>query len=100
MIAIVAVVSMLWGNLAAIAQTSFRRLLAYSAIGHAGYMLIALVVHSRQSLVALVYYVITYALATVGAFGVLAALEEERVDSIADFRRDSASALRTCRFAC
>jgi NADH-quinone oxidoreductase subunit N len=85
-IAIVAAISMLWGNLAAIAQTSVRRLLAYSAIGHAGYMLIALVVHSRQSLIALVYYVITYALATVGAFGVLAALENEKVDSIADFR--------------
>jgi NADH-quinone oxidoreductase subunit N len=86
LIAIVAVISMLWGNLAAIAQTSVRRLLAYSAIGHAGYMLIALVAHSRQSLIALVYYVITYALATVGAFGVLAALENEKVDSIADFR--------------
>jgi NADH-quinone oxidoreductase subunit N len=86
LIAIVAAISMLWGNLAAIAQTSLRRLLAYSAIGHAGYMLIALVVHSRQSLIALVYYVITYALATVGAFGVLAALENEKVDSIADFR--------------
>ena len=85
LIALVAVVSMLWGNLAAIAQTSVRRLLAYSAIGHAGYMLIALVVHSRQSLVAMVYYVITYALATVGAFGVLAALEDEKVDTIADF---------------
>jgi len=86
LIAIVAAISMLWGNLAAIAQTSVRRLLAYSAIGHAGYTLIALVVHSRQSLIALVYYVITYALATVGAFGVLAALENEKVDSIADFR--------------
>lgn len=86
LIAIVAAISMLWGNLAAIAQTSVRRLLAYSAIGHAGYMLIALVAHSRQSLIALVYYVITYALATVGAFGVLAALENEKVDSIADFR--------------
>jgi NADH-quinone oxidoreductase subunit N len=85
LIAILAAVSMLWGNLAAIAQTSVRRLLAYSAVGHAGYMLIALVGHSRQSLIALVYYVITYALATLGAFGVLSALEVERVDSIADF---------------
>jgi NADH-quinone oxidoreductase subunit N len=85
LIAILAAVSMLWGNLAAIAQTSVRRLLAYSAIGHAGYMLIALVVHTRQSLIALVYYVITYALATLGAFGVLCALEGEKVDSIADF---------------
>ncbi len=86
LIAILAAVSMLWGNLAAIAQTSFRRLLAYSAIGHAGYMLIAVVVHSRQSLTALVYYVITYALATVGAFAVLSALEGEGVDAITDFR--------------
>jgi NADH-quinone oxidoreductase subunit N len=86
LIALLAVISMLWGNLAAIAQSSMRRLLAYSAIGHAGYMLIALVAHSRQSFISLVYYVITYALATVGAFGVLAALESEGVDSIADFR--------------
>jgi NADH-quinone oxidoreductase subunit N len=85
LIALLAAVSMLWGNLAAIVQTSFRRLLAYSAIGHAGYMLIALVVHSQESLAALVYYVITYALATVGAFGVLCALEDEKVDSIAEF---------------
>ena len=49
-------------------------------------MLIALVVHSGQSLIALVYYVITYALATLGAFGVLVALEGEKVDRIADFR--------------
>lgn len=85
LIAAVAAISMLWGNLAAIAQTSVRRLLAYSAIGHAGYMLVALVAHSPQSLAALVYYVLTYALATLGAFGVLSALETERVDSIADF---------------
>jgi NADH-quinone oxidoreductase subunit N len=82
-IALLAAVSMVWGNLAAIAQTSMRRLLAYSAIGHAGYMLIALLVHSRQSMAALVYYVITYALATVGAFAVLAALDG--TDQIADF---------------
>jgi NADH-quinone oxidoreductase subunit N len=86
LIALVAVVSMVWGNLAAIAQTSVRRVLAYSAIGHAGYMLIALAVHSRETLIAAVYYVITYALATLGAFAVLCALEGEKIDSIADFR--------------
>jgi len=83
--ALLATVSMLWGNLAAIAQTSTRRLLAYSAIGHAGYMLIALVAHTQQSLAALIFYVITYALATLGAFGVLSALENEKLDDIADF---------------
>ena len=77
-----------------------RRLLAYSAIGHAGYILIALVVRSRQSLVAMVYYVITYALATVGAFGVLAALESEKVDTIADFTAWVNMLPRTWRFAC
>jgi NADH-quinone oxidoreductase subunit N len=86
LIAIVAVASMVWGNLAALGQTSVRRVLAYSAIGHAGYMLIALVAHSRQSLVAMVYYVITYALATLGAFSVLCALDGEKIDSIEDFR--------------
>ncbi len=85
LVAILAAVSMLWGNLAAIAQSSVRRLLAYSAVGHAGYMLIAFAANSRQSSIALVYYVITYALATLGAFGVLSALEGEKVDSIADF---------------
>ena len=48
--------------------------------------MIALVVHSGQSLTALAYYVITYALATFGAFAVLSALEGEAVDAIADFR--------------
>lgn len=85
LIAVIAAVSMLWGNLAAIAQTSVRRLLAYSAVGHAGYMLVALAAHSLHSLAALLYYIFTYALATLGAFAVLSALEGERVDSIADF---------------
>jgi NADH-quinone oxidoreductase subunit N len=81
-IAVVAALSMLLGNLAAIAQTSVRRLLAYSAIGHAGYMLLGIAAHTRQSLEALIYYVITYALAAMGAFGVLAALESEGVDEL------------------
>jgi NADH-quinone oxidoreductase subunit N len=85
LIAVVAVLSMLVGNLAAIAQSSVRRLLAYSAIGHAGYMLLGIVAHSSSGLRALLYYVITYALATLGAFGVLAALEKDGVDQQTDF---------------
>lgn len=85
-IALLAVASMLWGNLGAIAQVSVRRLLAYSAVGHAGYMLLALVSHSGRSLVSVVYYVITYALATAGAFAVLVALQAEGVDRVEDFR--------------
>ena len=85
LVILLAVVSMVWGNLAAIAQSSVRRLLAYSAIGHAGYLLIAVAIHTQQSLAALTYYVITYALATTGAFAVLVALEQQKVDTIADF---------------
>ena len=85
LLAVLAALSMIWGNLAAVAQTSFRRLLAYSAVAHAGYMLIALVAHNQKSLTAVVYYVITYALATLGAFSILSALDREKIDRIADF---------------
>jgi NADH-quinone oxidoreductase subunit N len=81
---VIAALSMILGNLAAIAQASVRRLLAYSAIGHAGYMLLGLIAHSSQGTNALLYYVITYALASLGAFGVLGLLESEGVDNMAD----------------
>src|SRR6185437_16198550 len=84
LLVIVAVLSLVIGNLAALAQTSFRRLLAYSAVGHAGYMLLGILASDANGLRALVYYVITYALATLGAFAVLVALEKEGVDQIRD----------------
>jgi NADH-quinone oxidoreductase subunit N len=77
-LALVAAASMLLGNLVAIRQSSLRRLLAYSAVAHAGYMLLAIVAHTQQSLAALLYYVITYALATLGAFAVIAVVEQQR----------------------
>jgi NADH-quinone oxidoreductase subunit N len=73
---IVAVISMVLGNLVAIAQTSLRRLVAYSAVAHAGYMLLAFITHTQQTLAALLYYVATYSLATLGVFGVLAVTEK------------------------
>jgi NADH-quinone oxidoreductase subunit N len=85
LIAVVAALSMLLGNLAAIVQSSVRRLLAYSAIGHAGYMLLGILANGVGGLRALLYYVVTYALATLGAFGVLAALDREGVDRLTDF---------------
>ena len=84
-IAIVAVLSMVLGNLVAIRQTSVRRLLAYSAIAHAGYMLLGIVAHTGQSFAALLYYAITYALTVLGAFGVVALVEETGGDSFSDF---------------
>jgi NADH-quinone oxidoreductase subunit N len=85
-LAIVAALSMALGNLVAIVQSRVRRLLAYSAIAHAGYMLLALVAHTQQSLAALLYYVVTYALATLGAFGVVAAVVRRTGNSrLSDF---------------
>ena len=85
-VAIVAAISMVLGNLVAIQQTSVRRLLAYSAVAHAGYMLLGIVSHTDQSLRALLYYAITYALTVLGSFGVVAVVEEETGgDALLDF---------------
>jgi NADH-quinone oxidoreductase subunit N len=85
-LAIIAALSMVLGNLVAIRQTSVRRLLAYSAIAHAGYILLGLISHTQQSFVALLYYVVTYALTTVGAFGVVAIVEDKvGGDRLSDF---------------
>jgi NADH-quinone oxidoreductase subunit N len=75
--AILAVLSMVLGNLVAILQTSARRLLAYSAIAHAGYMLLGVLSHTNHSFGALLYYTITYALTVLGAFGVVSVVEDE-----------------------
>lgn len=74
---VLAGVSMVVGNLAALAQTSVRRLLAYSAIAHAGYMLLGLAFFSYtdRSAQAILYYILTYGLTTVGAFGVISVVE-------------------------
>ena len=73
--AVIAALSIVLGNLAAIVQSSVRRLLAFSAIAHAGYMLLAVMSHSRQGLASLIYYAVTYGLTTIGAFGVVAVVQ-------------------------
>jgi NADH-quinone oxidoreductase subunit N len=90
-IAIVAALSMVLGNLVAIVQSSVRRLIAYSAIAHAGYMLLGVMSHSGQSIASLLYYAVTYGLTTLGAFGVVAVVEdslgEEKLTSFAGLSR-------------
>jgi NADH-quinone oxidoreductase subunit N len=66
-----AAASMVVGNLAALAQISVRRLLAYSAIAHAGYILLGIGANSSKSSAAVLYYILTYGLTTIGAFGVV-----------------------------
>src|SRR5207249_4207149 len=85
-VAIVAAASMVLGNLAAIVQSSVRRLLAYSAIAHAGYMLLGVLSHSGPSLASLIYYALTYGLTTLGAFGVVSVVQERTGgDRLSDF---------------
>ena len=74
-IAVVAALSMVLGNLTAIVQSSVKRLLAYSAIAHAGYMLLGVLANTPSSRSALLFYVITYALTVLGAFGVVTVVE-------------------------
>jgi NADH-quinone oxidoreductase subunit N len=76
-LSVVAALSLVIGNLAALAQSNVRRLLAYSAVAHAGYMLlgIAFLGVSSRSVAAVLYYVITYGLTTIGAFGAIAVVE-------------------------
>ena len=71
-----AILTMTLGNLLAITQSSVKRMLAYSSIAHAGYLLIAVVAGGEEGGQALLFYVVSYAAMTLGAFGVLIALQE------------------------
>jgi NADH-quinone oxidoreductase subunit N len=71
MIAIVAVLSALVGNLVAIAQTNLKRMLAYSAIGNVGFILLGFVAGTERGYEAALYYTIVYVLMALGSFGVL-----------------------------
>ncbi len=101
---VIAAASMVVGNLAALAQVSVRRLLAYSAIAHAGYVLLGVAVKpiytgqltvfhflldsylgTSRTFFAVLYYIVTYGLTTIGAFGVVSVVERatgsDRLDS-------------------
>jgi NADH-quinone oxidoreductase subunit N len=92
-VALIAAASLLLGNFAALAQTNVRRLLAYSAIAHAGVMMIGVIVAGRAGPAPLFYYAATYGIATVGAFGVIAVAERaggcQRITDLAGLHRRS-----------
>src|SRR5881394_4105328 len=76
-LAALAALSILIGNLVALAQTNVRRLLAYSAVAHAGYTLLGLVAGGRDGFSATLFYTTVYAFTLVGAFGVVALVRRE-----------------------
>ena len=73
---VLAVVTMTLGNFLAIGQSSVKRMLAYSSIAHAGYLLVAIVVGEEWGGMPLLFYVAAYAFMTFGAFAVLSCLAE------------------------
>ncbi|MGA2956245.1 MAG: NADH-quinone oxidoreductase subunit N [Thermodesulfobacteriota bacterium] len=68
---VLAVLTMTLGNLVAIAQKNIKRMLAYSSIAHAGYILVAMVAASELSTASILYYLLAYAFMNLGAFGVV-----------------------------
>jgi NADH-quinone oxidoreductase subunit N len=90
---VLSVASMILGNLAALAQSGVRRLLAYSAIAHAGYILLGLAFFSwtNASANAVLYYILTYGLTTIGAFGAVSVVERatgsDKLDAFAGLHK-------------
>lgn len=86
MLAIMAALSMIVGNLIAIAQTNIKRMLAYSTISHVGFLLMGIVGATNDGYSAAMFYAITYAFTTLAAFGVLLAISKEghEADQLSD----------------
>jgi NADH-quinone oxidoreductase subunit N len=87
LIAILPLISMVWGNLAAMRQTSFRRMIAYSSIAHAGYLFYALLGDGPTRLQAVIFYLLAYGLMNALAFASLPSGPD-------DARRDRLDALK------
>ncbi len=85
---IVAALTMTLGNIAALIQTNFKRLLAYSSIGHAGYLLMGLIAKSELGVSAIFIHAVAYLFMTLGAFSmiILVCKEGARGDQISDLR--------------
>ncbi|AKD03958.1 NADH-quinone oxidoreductase subunit N [Pontibacter korlensis] len=78
---IVAVASMIAGNLLALLQTNVKRILAYSSISHLGYLLVAFLAGNQMGVEAVSFYLVAYFITTVGAFGVVAMLSDKERDA-------------------
>lgn len=84
---VMAALTMIWGNIGALVQTNVKRMLAYSSIGHAGYILLGILAVSERGTQGFLFYLLAYALTNLGAFAVVIALEQrgESAWSLNDF---------------
>lgn len=91
LLALLALASLLIGNLAAVAQSSVKRLLAYSAIAHSGYVLLGIMANNPHGTASMIYYLLTYGLAVLGAFALVMLVEktcgDDRIASFANFHQ-------------
>ncbi|MGQ3685851.1 MAG: NADH-quinone oxidoreductase subunit N [Candidatus Loosdrechtia sp.] len=74
---ILAVLTMIVGNVVAISQTDIKRMLAYSGIAHAGYLLIALVTANTTGVSGILFYILTYVFMNIGAFAIVIILSQK-----------------------
>lgn len=87
MLVIMSVLSLMIGNVVAIAQTNIKRMLAYSTIAHVGFILLGILSGTETGYAAAMFYAITYAIMSAGAFGVVILLSRSgfEADSLDDF---------------
>jgi NADH-quinone oxidoreductase subunit N len=88
MLIILAVMSMIIGNFAAIAQTNIKRMLAYSTISHMGFLLLGIIAADGNGYSAAMFYVVVYVLMTLGTFGMIMLLSRAgfEADQLSDFK--------------
>ena len=88
MLIILAVLSLVIGNVIAIAQTNIKRMLAYSTISHVGFLLLGLLAGTTEGYSAAMFYAITYALMAIGGFGMIILLSRAgfEADNLDDFK--------------
>jgi NADH-quinone oxidoreductase subunit N len=82
----IAIITMVGGSIAAIAQKDVKRTLAYSSITHAGFLLVGIVALNRAGLTAMLFYLVAYGFATLGAFGVVT-LVQDSSGEVSDLNR-------------
>jgi NADH-quinone oxidoreductase subunit N len=83
---VLAILTMTIGNVAALTQSNLKRMLAYSSIAHAGYLLIGVVVGTERGITAMLVYLVVYSFMQLGAFAVIVLMR--RKDAIGDDLKD------------
>lgn len=88
LLTIIAIASMIFGNLLAIIQTNIKRLFGYSSIAHVGYMILGIIAGSNFGLSAAMFYIVSYSFMALGAFGIIILLNRVgyQIENITDLK--------------